>query len=395
LDLVLLGRFFVVLIALMGTLLSAQSRPLATIGLSGTLPLACDRTIVAFGGDIRIVLPAATDLEDGCDILLVNEESEAGKLLIGFPQDINPRLYPNQSVGITSYKGRWISTHKPGRYKVPGGGLRILVDNTGDDGNDGISRPVKYLATAVQLIQQDLDTRQSLVTIAPTIGQTFTDDAVAIGGQPLGGNLIALSPNGNGTIKLVHAATCITAGDNGELLLWADQFGPQGQIELHCNRNNNPNTPQMLAHNNGVFDGSGKIVFHGSGDKDIAISFDGPTAGSSFNGGIQVAGRFDVVWRMEQGGGRFTLGCSSQDCASIEPIADESGEMPSINRLFMIIGSEQLRIGNCPRRDGYRKLGPSIVGGNGLLVKFGCFIPGTPDGVPLMTQNGKVYDSAY
>jgi hypothetical protein len=391
----LVRRFFLVLIVLVGALFRAQSRPIAIVGQTGTLPLACDHTVVASGGNIRITLPAATSLADGCDIVLVNEETEAGKLLIDFPADINPRLYPNQAVGITSYKGRWISTYKPGRYKIPNGKLRVLVDNDGDDRNDGISLPVKYLATAVQLVQQDFDTRQSLVTIAPTIGQTFTDDAVAVSGQPLGSNLIALSPNGNGKIKLVHGATCVTAGDNGELFLWADQYGSQGQIELHCNGANNPNTPQMLAHNNGVLDGSGRIVFYGSGDKDVAISFDGPTAGSSFNGGIQIAGRFDTVWRMEQGGGRFTLGCIAEGCASIEPIADEAGDMPSINRLFMIIGSEQLRVGNCPRRDGYRKLGPSIVGGNGLLVKFGCFIPGTPDGVPLMTQNGKVYDSAY
>jgi hypothetical protein len=389
-----LVRYLLVAIALIGAVVGVQCRPISEIGSAGNIPLVCGSDVIAFGGDIRVELTSGHDVPDGCDIFLINADMYAGKRLIGFPKDINRKLYPGQSVGFTSYKGQWISKYKPGRYDIPGP-IKVLVDNRGDDDNDGISLPLKHLSAAVQEIQRDFDVKQMLATIAPTVGEVFENDTIGIGGQPVGANLIALSPNGNGTITLVHKGTCVISADNGELYLWADQFGEHGEIDFYCNTDNNPSTPQLLAHNNGMFDGSGRLVFHGAGKNDVALSFDGPTAGSSIMDGIRVAGIFDTVWKMEQGGGRFTLGCRKKDCTSIMPTADESREKPSIGRLFMVIGSEHLRLGACPQKDGYESIGPSVVGGNGLLVKYGCFIPGTPDGVPLMSQNGKVYDSAY
>ncbi|WP_315762000.1 MULTISPECIES: hypothetical protein [unclassified Bradyrhizobium] len=94
-------KFIVAAIMLVGTLATAHERPLTVVNVSGWLPVSCDSDIVATSGNIRLTLPAAP-ATDGCDIVLINGDSGAGKYLIGFPADINPKLYPNQAVGITS-----------------------------------------------------------------------------------------------------------------------------------------------------------------------------------------------------------------------------------------------------------------------------------------------------
>jgi hypothetical protein len=382
--------FFASAIVLSTVLQTAYARPIVSINEAGTLPLACDSDVVLTGGFLKIQLPPATEVADGCDIVVINNDEFAGKRLVTFPRDINPKLYPKQAVGITTRDGDWVTKSKPGRYRLTRE-TKLLVDNNGDDGNDGISLPLQHIATAGITIETDFDNQLKLAVIAPTVGQSFIEDALELGGQPTGSNLVVLAPNGDGGITLVNSGPCVVGADNAELYLWANKYGPNGQIDFYCNKSNTALTGHIYAHNNFLFDGSGKLVFHGSGSNDNAIFMDGPTAGASVTDGIQVAGTFDTIWRMDEGGGRYTLGCSTAGCKSVVPIADESRAQPFANRMFMILGTEQLLLGGCPTDGGYASLGPSIVGGYGAIVTFGCAIPG---GI-IKSQGGAVWVTKY
>lgn len=369
---------------------ATPARPVVTMNTSGSVPLACDSDVIVSGGFLRLTLPTASQLADGCDLAIVNNDHAAGKHLTDFPPDINPRLYPDQTVSVTSLGGQWISKNKPGRYRVRSE-TKVLVDNNGDDSNDGISVPLQHIATAGSVIETDFDNQLKFVIIAPTVGQTFVEDSLQLGGQPVGSSLIVLSPNGDGPITMVNSGPCVIGADNAELYLWANKYGPNGRIDFYCNRSNTALSGHIYAHNNFLFDGSGTLVFHGAGSNDNAVFMDGATAGASISDGIQIAGVFDSVWRMDEGGGRFTLGCSTAGCKSVTPVADDNHQQPSANRMFMILGSEQLLLGGCPVNTGYASIGTSIVGGHGSLVTFGCQIPG---GIST-TQNGGVWATKY
>jgi hypothetical protein len=377
-------------IVVIAALSTAHARPIVTVNEGGALPLACDSDIVLGGGFSRIELPAATGLPDGCDMTVINNDDDAGKLLLTFPRDVNPKLYPNQAVGLTTLNGNWITKSKPGRYRLTRE-TKILVDNNGDDANDGISRPLQHITTAGIIIEADFDNQLKLAVIAPTVGQSFVEDSLQLGSEPTGSNLIVLAPNGDGGITLVNSGPCVIGADNAELYLWANKYGPNGQIDFYCNRSNTALTGHIYAHNNFLFDGSGKLVFHGAGSNDNAIFMDGPTAGSSITDGIHIAGTFDSIWRMDEGGGRYTLGCSKPGCNSVIPVGDESRPQPFVNRMIMILGSEQLLLGGCPSDGGYASLGPSIIGGYGSIVTFGCVIPGGF----VTSQGGAVWPTKY
>ncbi len=87
-----------------------------------------------------------------------------------------------------------------------------------------------------------------------------------------------------------------------------------------------------------------------------------------------VAGTFDTIWRMNEGRGRFTLGYNTLRCSQSDAVA-KSRMHPFTNRMFMILGNEQLTTGGCPQNGGYASLGSSIIGGNGIIVTMD-FIPG-------------------
>jgi len=349
---------------------TAAASSVAKMTAAGTLPLSCGVITVAIGGDFQITLPAATST-DGCDIYIVDGDGNSGKYLVGFPDDINPKLYPHQFVAVTSLDGSWITISKPGRWKMPGG-MKILVDNNGSDTNDGISKPLKHLSTATQVAQVDFDIAQSAPIIAPTVGQTFINDALALGGQPTGGNLIQFSPNGNGTVYLVNSGPCIVVGDNAELDIRANAFGPNGAFDLTCNTANAAQNGHIYQHNNGLFDVEGSLVFHGAGLNDNAFFFDGPAMGASFNGTATMFGTFDSFFRMDEGGGRFTIGCSSSPGC---PNFTSGNNQTFANHMFIILGANELLL-SAPLGGGYASLGYSIVGGQAQIVTSGISIPG-------------------
>jgi hypothetical protein len=159
----------------------------------------CD--VVVTGGQCQVVLPAP--IAD-CDVRIINGDANSGKILVGFPSDVNPKLYPHQAVAINSDGTTWFAEEKPGRWKIPSGTIVYVHSdpNIGNDANDGLTpqTPLQHMSMAGSICQTDFDTNQTTPIIAPMAGSSFVNDELGLGGQPTGGNLIQLSPYGSGSI---------------------------------------------------------------------------------------------------------------------------------------------------------------------------------------------------
>lgn len=386
-----MNRIIAVLIGIGFSMTAAHARAITVVSSSSTLPISCDGDIAANGGYAQLTLPAAP-ATDGCDIYLMNADA-AGKYLIGFPSDVNPKLYPNQGIGVTSLNGSWIAKHKPGRYRMPGS-ISVFVSNSGLDTNDGLSpsTPLQHNYAAVRVVQKDLDTQQALPTIALQAGSTFADDPINLGGQPTGGNLIGLTVYGGpGAATITNAnAAAINIGDNAELDY---ELTANTALVLRGNYNDMPGQASgIYEHNNGLWDGNlapgstGNLVVIGNGPNTSAFFFDGPTPGASSAATIQVGGQFGDIWHMDEGGGRFTLS------STIQPIT-WNGRPCYANRLLAVLGTEQLILGGGPNQfpGGYASLGPSVVGGHALIIGNPAFIAG---GIT-QTQFGHIYQTKF
>lgn len=352
----------------------------------------CD--VLATGGQITITLPAP--IAD-CDIRIVNGDTGAGKILSGFPAGVNPKLYPGQAVAVNSDGAQWLVEEKPGRWKIPGGTIVYVSSFTpgASDANDGLdpSRPLRTCRAATAVCQTDFDINQSTPIIAPIAGSVFINDPLALGGQPTGGNLIQVStyvdPAAPSIVSFTiqcETGAAVIMGDNAEFNLAWNALHPAGTARLQGNMvNAADNASGIYQHNNGLFDMSGVCTIVGSGNKCNAIFFDGPTPGASMSNGFNCEGTFDTIFRMDEGGGRYTLS------GDPHPVLDASGHMPFANRLLMILGENELILGGPISMGGWASLGPSIVGGNALLVTNGIGIPG---GVTT-TQGGRVAATKY
>lgn len=347
----------------------------------------CD--VVAKGGQFIITLPAP--IAD-CDIRVINGDIGAGKILVGFPTDVSAKLYPNQAVAVDSDGTIWFAEEKPGRWKIPSG-TRVYVSSFtpgASDANDGLdpSRPLRTCGAATAVCQNDFDLSQSTPIIAPIAGSVFMNDPLALGAQPTGGNLIQVSTYVDPAAPSVLSFTiqCATGaavimGDNAEFNLAWDALHPGGTARLQGNMSNAAdNASGIYQHNNGLFDMSGVCTIVGSGNKCNAIFFDGPTPGASIANGFNCEGTFDSIFRMDEGGGRYTLS------GDPHPVLDASGHAPFANRLLMILGENELILGGPISQGGWASLGQSIVGGDGLLVTNGNAIPGSVT----TTQGGRV-----
>jgi hypothetical protein len=370
------------------------SRHVIDISTSITLSSAhsgCD--ILATGGQITITLPAP--IAD-CDIRVINGDAGSGKILVGFP-DVHPKLYPNQAVAVNSDGTVWFAEEKPGRWKITPGTTVYTSSFTigASDTNDGLTpqTPLRHNAVAVQVIYNDFDCSDVTPILAPIAGSVFTNDPIAVGGQPTGDNLIQVSTYVDPAAPAVTSFTiqcsvgaAITVGDNAELNLAWNALNSSGTAILQGNMSNAADSSSgIYQHNNGLFDMSGICTIVGSGLNCNAVFFDGGAPGASAANGFNCQGTFDSVWRMDEGGGRFTLS------GVMQPVNDASGHPPFANRLLMVLGENELIMGTTQATGGWASLGPSIVGGNGLLVTNGITIPGSV----MATQGGRVVATKF
>jgi hypothetical protein len=347
-----------------------MARPVVDISTSTTLSAAYSGyDVVATGGQITITLPSP--IAD-CDIRVINGDTGNGKILSGFPSDVNPKLYPKQAVAVNSDGTIWFAEEKPGRWKVPPGVI-FYVNNgpqypMGNDANDGLtpSTALLHMATAGPLVRDQLDCADVTPIIAPMAGSSFSNDALGISAQPVGDNLIQLSPYGTGSITWTCTGPCITIGDGGELNMAWQALSTTCTVTMQGNTTNAPSNGTIYQHNDGLFDWSGgpAVTIIGSGGNTSAFFFDGPCPGASMADGFNIQNTFGDVWHMDEGGGRFTLS------GGITPTA-----ATICARLFSILGENELIIGSAfPAGVGYESLGESLI--EGLLVTNGVPIPG-------------------
>ena len=346
-----------------------MSRPVIGISTSTTLTAAhsgCD--ILATGGQITLTLPAPIS---SCDIRIINGDSSAGKILAGFPTDVNPKLYPNQSISVNSDGTVWFAEEKPGRWKIPAGTIIYVGTLAGcNDANDGLSPATALLTNSMasQVYQKDFDCSYSTPIVAWMAGSVFTNDPFNASGQPLASNLVQLSLYGTGHVSSTCTGPCIVIGDNGELNMAWKALTSTCTATLMGNSVNAPSNATIYQHNNGLFDMSGGdvITIIGAGTNCSAVFFDGPTPGASISDGFNVSNTFGYLWHMDEGGGRYTFsGTIRQVGATI------------IKGLFAVLGGNELLLGGMSFvPDGsYLSLGASLVD-DSLLVSNGIPITG-------------------
>lgn len=321
--------------------------------------------ILATGGIANLTL--AANPPDDADIIITNGDQSNSKRLHGFPSWVKTKLYPNRSISLNSKNGNWFVTASPSRFEI-GGTFCVYVDPTAPSGGDGLT-PYSALntsAAAVLMVQSDLDTQQSMPIIALKAG--CTHDAVLLGGQPLGGNLIALSVYGVGEAKIQSLDTpAISVADNAEIDIDTNLIVNGNSLRLCGNQNNHVEMACGVgSHNNGLFDQSGKVTVVGNGGQSSAYFFDGPCPGASIANGFYLENTFGDVFRMDEGGGRFTLS------GFIGPSAPTM-----IGRMLSILGGNELILGGpqmAPASAYLQVANPSLVGG--LLITNGVNIPG-------------------
>lgn len=337
--------------------------------------------VMTSGGFFPIDFPDPTTMPDDCRINVKNLDTTAGKRLTGYvPPEANTRLYPGQSLGVTTQNGQWVVIQDPGRFKITAACCTVFVADAahgGNDNNDGLdpARPVLHNYTAVSIIQKDFDT-QYITPIAALIGgSVFVNDPFFASGQPTGGNLIQLSVYNGQACILCDDTPAVMVGDNGELNIKIDHYSASNSLFLQGNRNNHIEMASGVGqHNNGLFDQSGTIIIVGSGPNCSAYFFDGPTPGASIADGFIACGTFGYLWNMDEGGGRFTLSGQVRTAQWGTPAV-----WPTCAGLLRISGTNDLILGgpgNQWNGATWASIGASVVNGNARLVTNGIAIPG-------------------
>ena len=77
----------------------------------------CGGTVLAgtgSTGQFTLTLPAVTGFPSNCSVLIKNGDTTNGKILSGFPSDLNSILYPQQSVGVKIVNAAWQSAASVG-----------------------------------------------------------------------------------------------------------------------------------------------------------------------------------------------------------------------------------------------------------------------------------------
>lgn len=358
-----------------------MSRPLQQITAAATLDNSSSGyDVYASGGYFPVTLADPTTYANDVELTVINGDALSGKRLLNFPADVKRILYPKESISVRVVNGQWVTRHRPPRYAIPAT-TTIYVANEGDDNNDGLSQssPIKTSARGVQIVQTELDVQQTTVAIALKGGETF--DPVHLGGQPTGGNLITLSVWGTGAATVADVGPAISVGDNAEL----DIRIPTGNsLIIDGNKSNAVDSGALYGHNNPIIDMEGDVTIIGHGANGSAIFFDGPCMGASIANGFKMKGRFRSAFRMDEGGGRYTLS------GTVDGIPDANGQLPFIDAMLEVFGENELILGT-PFGPHWYSVGPSRIGGDGLIVTNGVGIPGGYS----CTQGGRVVVSKY
>lgn len=337
---------------------------------------------VGLGGNALFTetLPVVAGFPVGCEVTVKNTDTYTGpgtgraKRLITFPTDTTVEglpqtmLYPQEVVRVKIVNGAWVATLKTHRWVNPTTVI-LCVDTSGSDSTgDGLVALATAGATCLRtnsnagaIIQKRFDINQTTPIIAPTVGQSFTDQ-LSLGGQPTGGNLIQLSPNGSGNVNWSNAGPCISVGDNAELDIRLNGLNAGGNINSTCNTSNTAGIGHWMMHNYNVIDiEGGPPIFNLAGANDNAIWCDGKGIATIANG-IVVGGTGSYAGNLDQNckiswSGAPTIGITGA---------------PTLAGLWRLNGSSSIVLGGNATVAGYTSLGPSLLSGNSTFLRSGA-----------------------
>src|ERR1700685_2063833 len=144
-------------------------------------PKYCGGTVLAgtgSTGQFTLTLPAVTGFPSNCSVLMKNGDVGNGKILSGFPSDLNSVLYPQQSVGVKIVNGAWQAFYNPGPWYAPPGGVALYVSPSGSDSNDCLTTGTACTLPGACTNRRNFNTaRSGGVTINLASGTYSTTDA--------------------------------------------------------------------------------------------------------------------------------------------------------------------------------------------------------------------------
>jgi hypothetical protein len=363
-------------------------------------------TIFARGGQIKVTLDDPNTFGDSDPVTIHNTNLAAAVMLVGFPARVRKRLYPGQTIIAVPQSSDgtgdpgtfvWSVLSSPGRFPIDDDVSTIYLADAkhgGDDDNDGLSplRPICTNALATSIIYRDLDCNFRTPIRSLAAGSIFDNDPVIASSQPVGSNLVQLSIHGAGEALIRHLdLPAISIGDNGELDV---RIAEGSCLVLQGNMAGHAGVPYgILGHNNPVLDQEGRVRIIGSGirnrtdnkENQSAYFFDGPTVGAAIKDGFELQGCFGDTFRMDAGGGHFTLS------GEITTVDDANGPCFA-DRLVAVYGTNHL-ISNFKASWRWASLGASRVSGGAVWQHNGPIVPG--GGGPVQTQQGQFTQSRW
>jgi len=186
----------------------------------------CGGTVLAgtgSTGQFTLTLPAVTGFPSNCSVLIKNGDSTNGKILSGFPSDLNSILWPQQSVGVKIVNGAWQTFYSPGRWNIiPGSPPTIYVNgNTGTTNNTTAAgnNTLHFASTPASFTNgatiTDITTPAAIpagTTVSSSTGTTVVISANAAGPGVGNGDVIAVSA----TCGYTGGSTCVPGSDTND-----------------------------------------------------------------------------------------------------------------------------------------------------------------------------------
>lgn len=215
----------------------------------------CGSTLIASGGQFSVTWPVSlAGFADGCEVRLVNADSDRGKKLANWPAVSRAVLYPEAITAAMVYGGALVPTSLQGRWRIRSS-QNICVDTSGDDSNDGLGTAAspatgckRHIAAAIAMAYNDMDAQGATIKIVPTSGQTFDEGAGnAMTGQITGANAMSIAPSGSTAFTWQSTGWCLNVGDNAEAIIY-------GPITWKCNTANSAYIGAVYEHQIAVID---------------------------------------------------------------------------------------------------------------------------------------------
>ena len=221
----------------------------------------CGGTVLAgtgSTGQFTLTLPAVTGFPSNCSVLIKNGDSTNGKLLSGFPSDLNSILYPQQSLGLKIVSGVWQTFYNPGPWNSPPGGVSLYASPTGSDSNDCLTSGTACTLAGACLNCRQINTgRSGTFSIMLANGTYSTTDGNSA--------LCSITGNGGGSSPgLTSLIGASTSGSPGNTVLAI----PANSLGIYAKDGG-----EVVVNNVEITGGNGSIGMQAAG-QDCVVDYD-------------------------------------------------------------------------------------------------------------------------